>query len=379
MSINIIVGARFNASLAANTLVENDIDFSVYSSSIRKNWPVKPENYNFIPMPSLLAARGFGLPRTSYLKELDANIFDFLASKTMKHKKILHGWASFCLRSATLQKQRGGYVILDRACPHIKTQRKILKKESQNLGIEFNEISDAMVSRMEAEYKIADIIIVPSKYTYNSFIEEGVNEDKLRIAKLDANFKPHSSSLSLQSNTQEIFTIGAIGGKVLRKGFIYLLRAWEKLNSDNAKLILKTSKKELKKFPEIINILSRNRNIEIIGYLDNIEDFYAKCDVFCLPSIDDGFGMVVMEALACGKPVLTTKNVGASEFINNFENGFVYDHGNIELLMYYISTLNEDRELLQDMKRNSKLSYEKYKSSKSTYSKCLMNIYGELL
>jgi glycosyltransferase involved in cell wall biosynthesis len=379
VSVNIVVGARFNAGLTAKTLLENDVNFQVYSSSPRKYWSLPPQNFKFIPMPLLIANRVLGVPRPVILKELDARIFDFMTSKLIEHKEILHGWASFCRMSGTLQKKRGGALILDRACPHIIYQCEQLQLEADTLGVAPDQISISTKRCMEEEYDLADIIVVPSKYTYHSFIKKGIEAKKLRIAPLDANFLMPSAKTDVIHRSTDIFTIGFIGGNLLRKGLIYLLKAWKALGLKNAKLLLKTSKSELYRYPEIIQILSSTNTIEVVGYVNDIKEFYARCDAFCLPSIDDGFGMVVLEALSCGLPVITTTHVGASEFVQNFKNGFVYPPRDVTQLMSLIFTLYNDHDLLKVMSENALKTYQEYIESDETYSKSIMNIYKEII
>ena len=126
--------------------------------------------------------------------------------------------------------------------------------------------------------------------------------------------------------------LGTIGGNPLRKGLIYLVEAWQNLKLKNATLLIKTSEAELKKNTELYKKILKDDTINIVSYIKNIENFYLDCDLFCLPSIDDGFGLVVLEAMSVGIPVITTKNVGASEFIKHNVNGFVGEKRDVSFI-----------------------------------------------
>jgi len=57
---------------------------------------------------------------------------------------------------------------------------------------------------------------------------------------------------------------------------------------------------------------------------------YANCDIFCLPSIVEPFGIAVLEAMACGKPVVGTKVGGILDTINDEEVGFLINPANVD-------------------------------------------------
>jgi len=64
-------------------------------------------------------------------------------------------------------------------------------------------------------------------------------------------------------------------------------------------------------------------NVEFLGPVENIEKVYARADVFCLPTFYDPCAIVIIEAMACGLPTITSRYNGASELIRHGEDGFV--------------------------------------------------------
>lgn len=378
MTVNIVVGARFNAGITANALVRNGLDLSVYTSSPSKNWEEAQKHVCFVPMPFRVLASIAGQRIPSYLKEKDAILFDRMVSLVMRRSHILHGLASFSLESGKKQKRLGGTFLLDRACPHARFQRDLLIEEAELLGIEYDPMSLAFMERMEHEYQLADKILVPSTYTYDSFVDNGISEDKLEILRLDANFTPRAPRIRSERRHGS-FVVGTIGGNIIRKGFLYLLRAWKKMGLKDAKLLIKSSKSEIDKIPVLSRLIERDPTIEVIGYMESIESFYDQCDVFCLPSIDDGFGMVVLEALACGLPVITTTNVGASEFIREGENGYQVAARDEDGLAECLQKYYEDPRLIHMMSKGAISSYEDYKESPMNYEKNLLDLYRQYI
>ena len=89
------------------------------------------------------------------------------------------------------------------------------------------------------------------------------------------------------------------------KGLPYLLQAWSELNLENSKLqVCGEMGPEAKKL--ISDYAGRLKNVEFTGYVSNPEEYYRKSAVFVLPSLAEGLPRVVLEAMACGRPIITT-------------------------------------------------------------------------
>ena len=86
---------------------------------------------------------------------------------------------------------------------------------------------------------------------------------------------------------------------------------------------------------------------------EQVLEIMTQSDVLVLPSLSEGFGLVVTEALACGLPVIVTPNVGASDLIKDGREGFVVPICSAEAIAERLNALNEDRELLARMSQNA--------------------------
>ena len=309
------------------------------------------------------------------MMEMSVKIFDFLASIFMRKSDVLHVWSSFGLYSIKKVKKNGTIIFVEKSCPHPDFQNKLLDEEANILGIKRKVYSSSFTQRIKQEFDLADKIVVCSNYTLNSFLENGIDKNKLYNVALDASFMPKRNH-SKKYDKKEI-VIGMVGGDVIRKGFIYLLLAWKELNIDNKKLVLKTSKKALESVPKIWKLIENDDTIEIMGYLNDMEDFYEKCDLFVFPSIDDGFGMVVFEALACSLPVIITKNVGAGDFITDGREGYIIDIRNPLQIKEKIEFLNDNRAIMNLMSVNAKETFDNYRCRNDNYSHRIASLYKD--
>lgn len=383
MKINILVGARFNAALALDVWLNNKLDCRVYTSSPKGKWKLSEGNqfkYRFIPLPFRVLFQVLNRKLGIHLKYYDLIMFDYFASLFMRRADVLHGWASFSLISGMKQKKRGGVFILERACPHVDFQDELLSDESLKLGIEYSGMLSATKIRMRQEYELADYIIVPSIYTLNTFISRGVGIEKLHLQRLDAGFTPKNSKTAKKhpKGQNEKFIVSSIGGNSLRKGFIYLVRAWKELSLDNAELRIKCSMSEIRRIPELYKIINETNSIKVIGYLESLDSFYEETDVFCLPSIDDGFGMVVLEAMVFQCPVIVSQNVGAGDIVKNDHSGFIVESRNSIEISEKIKYLYSNRDVCYSMSLNARHDYDIYQSSGLSLNNSMMDLHKKI-
>lgn len=159
-------------------------------------------------------------------------------------------------------------------------------------------------------------------------MNKGFDKSKVRIAPLIGKNKIHNLKIKKIDETDQV-TFAFIGENLLRKGLIYLLEAWKKLDKNHHKLIIRSNSLDIHNNSKIKNLLDQ-KGIIIKEYYKDINDFYSEADILCLPSIDEGFGMVVLEAMSNGVPSIISKNVGASDLISNKENGIIVNTGNTD-------------------------------------------------
>jgi glycosyltransferase involved in cell wall biosynthesis len=303
----------------------------------------------------------------------DTILFDRLAALKMRDSDVLHGWSGYSLRSGNRAKRRGAAFILERSCPHVDSQESLLEGEAERLHISYRRKPDFWMERSRAEYALADYIVVPSSYSLRSFVERGF--DPMKIVRAPLDFPVLYRGRPAPTQRPEEFVVGTLGGNVLRKGFLYLLEAWKKLRLPNARLLIKSSEAELRRSPPLREYLDRCTNVEVVGYVDDISSFYRRCDVFCLASVDDGFGLAMVEALANGVPTVVTENVGASELLHGANVGYVVPIRNADALSEKILLLYESRELRARMAENALQFAERLTKAPGGYFDTIRDLY----
>lgn len=131
----------------------------------------------------------------------------------------------------------------------------------------------------------------------------------------------------VSSPIKENFTIGSMAGGGFNKGGYLLLFALKDLSDTyniKAKIIFPKFHKAFL-FKLFIKLLGLQKMIELLPKQENMGEYYQSIDCYVLPSLNEGFGLVVTEAASNFKPSLVSSTTGVSELIKDGENGFVFD------------------------------------------------------
>ena len=133
---------------------------------------------------------------------------------------------------------------------------------------------------------------------------------------------------SIKTNADNKLTFLYIGDMIDRKGINYLLEAIVHLKKLPVHFIFCGTGEKLKEYKLQAKRLQISEYISWVGYLSRSEivSKFQLCDAFVLPSISENLGMVLLEAIACGKPVIATK-CGGPEAIINEKNGLLASVG----------------------------------------------------
>lgn len=260
---------------------------------------------------------------SDHLGYANALAFDRWSERRLKRLKdkpdVLIGISGSSLSSGAWLQQEGGIFICDRGSTHQRYQQQIVEEEYALWGVTRPVSDERDTVREEAIYRQADAITVPSSFVMRSFVAMGVPREKLyRIpygVQLE-NFRPVAEPAEGEFN---VLFAGAPG---LRKGVPYLLEAFENLKHPKKTLwvagyVQENLKAALKRLPL--------ENVKFLGPIPQQEmvERMSRSHALVLPSVEDGFGLVMAEAMACGCPVISSTNTGGSDLYTNGLEGFI--------------------------------------------------------
>ena len=343
MKVAIAVVRPFHATKMANALRRHSESTEIWSSAPRKYFGRLDERVktHLIPSPAEVIAHMFKLRFSPSAYQRGIVWWDRLVGAAIPSRDVVIGLATCALHTGQAAHRKGGRFALDRACPHVDFQQNLVEEESAKVGAKFEPQPAWFRDRQLAEYAIADHILVPSRYSAQTFPKD--QQSKIILAPLLGRAQAKSAT-RLERNTP--FTVGVLGGNPLRKGYLYLLQAWARLKLPEARLLIRSSA-DFSEFPKLQELVREAPNVELIEYIPDIAEFYNRCDLFVLPSMDDGFGMALFEAMANGVPAIATRNCGASELLTDGVDGLVIDAGSVDQLEEAIGSLYRDEEKRQ--------------------------------
>jgi glycosyltransferase involved in cell wall biosynthesis len=366
MRVAFSTGRPAHAVLPANLLAQRGEHVTIFTAAYRSRFSqLAPQiALRWVPqvVPSIHFLTGVQLARP--FQRADTALYDRLVAMRIETTRdrfdIFWAWASGALVSGRAARRRGARFVLDRACPHVDAQQALIRTECERLAVSYQAEPSWFHARQLAEYEEADIILVPSTYSRATF--PLALQSKTLVAPLfgrlpmpQATIPANPTSVPSKNSGAKSsvpFTFGTVGGQPLRKGFLYLLQAWKQLQLPNARLLLRTDA-PLDRSPILHGLLRELPNVEIVRYVNDMGDFYRRCDAFVFPTVDDGFGMALLEAMAHGLPAITTTHCGAAELFTPEQELIIVPAQHAEQLATAMQRLYSSAELRASLRSNA--------------------------
>jgi alpha-maltose-1-phosphate synthase len=284
------------------------------------------------------------LPRSvvQQWEHLTATTFGNWVAKSLPECDLYVGLSGSGLPAGKRAHQQGAAYVCDRGSAHIRVQDQLLREEHALWNMYFAGIDPRAIAREEAEYAEADCITVPSIFAYRSFVEQGIPTEKLRLLPYGVNvsrFQPVAEPAVGQ------FDILYVGAMSLQKGIQYLVQAYQKINYSNKSLTFVGAPSQ-----ELIEML-KLRNLwpidtKVLGHVPQTElkNIMSRSHVLVLPSVQDGFGMVMAQAMACACPVIASCNTGAEDLFTDGDEGYIVPIRDVDALAERLQRLADKPE-----------------------------------
>ncbi len=275
-------------------------------------------------------------------EHLTATTFGNWVAKSLPKCDLYVGLSGSSLPAGKSAHSQGAAYVCDRGSADIRVQDQLLREEHALWDMPFAGIDARTIAREEAEYAEADLVTVPSIFAYRSFVEQGIPAEKLRLLPYGVNvsrFQPVAVPAT------ERFDVLFVGAMSLQKGIQYLVQAYQKINHPNKSLTFVGAPSQ-----ELIQML-KMRNLwpadtKVLGHVPQTElkNIMSRSHVLVLPSVQDGFGMVMAQAMACGCPVIASRNTGGEDLFTDGDEGYIVPIRDVNALAERLQQLADEPE-----------------------------------
>ena len=216
---------------------------------------------------------------------------------------IFIGLSSMAVRSAARARELGATVIIERGSRHVLSQTRLISVDGGK------PLSPVYIARELDSYAQADIITVPSEHAAESFIEEGFPRERIFVCPLGVDLRRFIPTPRPAGPLRLLF----VGGWSHQKGVDLLVKA---IAQRPEWRLTHVGMQAGANFPHITS------QIVSLGYRNHTQlaQIMAEHHILVLPSRQDGFGRVLLEALAAGLPVVASRMTGGPDIRAVLEN-----------------------------------------------------------
>lgn len=300
-------------------------------------------------------------------------LFDaVVAGRVQAGTRIVIASQGGATRTFRRAQRTGSRAVLIASTPHAGAERELIAVEERRLRLARKPFSTlvlrARTERIQREYQMADLILANSDFTRRDLVAHGIQSSKIVTTPLGVDlglFAPRHYSVN--ADATRLVYVGSVSP---RKGLWFLADALARMNGEGASVqcdLYGTAQQDY------LRLLRTHSGASVMTYHGPIShhrlaDAYENADFFVFPSLSDGFGLVIYEAMACGVPVIVTDRCGAE--VRHNDNGLVVPAGDSQALYRAIRRMSEDPELrarLAQAGRRAALSstWERYRAAVS--------------
>jgi glycosyltransferase involved in cell wall biosynthesis len=280
----------------------------------------------------------------TWFSEVD---FDRRVARSLPPADLFQAATGQGLESLRAARRHGCPTVLDVVTTHIDFFGEQMDRECARFGVR-PSLSRSLRQRMREEYRQADLIRVMSHGARRTFLERGFPENRVFVAT-----PPFAVEDFPQAEfRQPAFRVCFAGLIEPWKGFHYLIEAFNTLGRADSELVLWGGAGSRPVTNYLREQTGQNPRIQVrpveirqVGY----GPVYGEASVLVHPSLSDGFGYVVGEAMACGLPVIVTSASGAADLVRDGVNGYVVPPGDAGAIRDRLDHLANNPALVRSM------------------------------
>jgi glycosyltransferase involved in cell wall biosynthesis len=293
-------------------------------------------------------------------------LWDYFAAHELKNVKVDIAFFNGSPFGATMRALKPAKTIVD--IPAHNIELSVEEFERQNGSYPFTHMVDPFLWDIYSQHiQNADVVLCPSKLSANYLSTKLSLKNKMVVIPHGC-YLPKKSLIRIPTD----FSVTHVGTNGPDKGQIYLVQAWQRIRQRAG-------------FSGSLTIVGRGTaiwqpfgvfSLERVG---NIGKVYNSCSVYVQPSVTEGFGIPVLEAMAYARPVIVTEGTGCCELVENGKDGFVVPIRDSDAIMEKLQYFHDNPDEVKRMGKNAREKAKQYdwKIIEKKYQKLIQEVLNE--
>jgi glycosyltransferase involved in cell wall biosynthesis len=264
---------------------------------------------------------------------------------------LVHTWPLGALETLRTARRLGIPTVLERPNAHTRFAYEVVRDECRRLGVTLpsnheHAYNDAILQREEQEYGLADALLCPSEFVVRTFLDQGVAREKLARHTYGYDEGTFYPAPAATRNGRRL-TVLFVGVCAVRKGLHFALEAWLNSPASSTGSFL-IAGEFLPSYEHRLADALAHPSVHRLGHRTDVPSLMRTSDALVLPSIEEGFGLVCVEALASGTIPLVSD--ACTEACVDGQNALVHRVGDSRALTRHLTSLSTDERLLRRLR-----------------------------
>lgn len=271
---------------------------------------------------------------------LDRKVGSTISNSKNDSLKGVYAYEDGALNSFKAAKQKNILALYDLPIGYWRTKKRLLSEEKEKqpewaMTLTSFKDSKTKLYRKDEELALADHIFVASQFTANSLMDYPTDLAPIHVIPYGFPSVGHKREYDFHASNRPLRLL-FVGGLSQRKGISYLFEAIEALGNQIELTVV--GRKASNKCDALNKALTKHRWIPSLPHHKVLELMRTQ-DILLFPSLFEGFGLVITEAMSQGTPVITTERTAGPDIITDGVDGWLIDAGSTIALQTKIQEL----------------------------------------
>jgi glycosyltransferase involved in cell wall biosynthesis len=332
-------------------LIDQGVDVLLICTSLERE--LQPE----ATVVQTLVVRGHRIPHRAIGVTRAYRYHDHRVARALRRRTVdvdlVHCWPYASIATFTAARALGIPCVREVPNTHTGYAFDTVAREAEKLGLSpiaghSHTFDPDVLAREQTEYRLADVLLVPSGFAERTFLDRGVPAEKLVLHRYGFDptqfHAPAETFDRVDGGLRALF----VGSCEPRKGLHYALEAWiASRAAEMGRFVICGS--FVPGYREALGPRLEHPSVVTRGFVRNPGPLMRESDVFLFPSIEEGSAIVTYEAQASGCVLVVSDATGAR--VDHMRQGLVHRAGDVDTLTVHVRQLNEDRDLLRELRR----------------------------